>query len=125
MLALFFPVSSATFGSRGARLSLTDLDRGLIKECMDGNPQSWKTFCDRFAGLVTDVVDDTLAFAGVSGPERSQELREALAEHFFRDLRSNGFALLRSFHQESSLATYLAVIARRSILGYLSQSRSN
>jgi hypothetical protein len=74
--------------------------------------------------LVTDVVDDTLAFAGVSGPERSQELREALAESFFRDLRSNGFALLRSFHQESSLATYLAVIARRSILGYLLHPRA-
>lgn len=91
---------------------------------MDGNPQAWSAFCDRFAGLVTDVVDDTLAFAGVPGLERSQGLREALAEDFFRDLRSNGFAMLRSFHQESSLATYMAVIARRSIMGYLTRSRA-
>ncbi|MFM8570076.1 MAG: sigma-70 family RNA polymerase sigma factor, partial [Pirellula sp.] len=99
----------------------SDLDRGLIKDCVEGDPQAWRSFCDRFAGLVMDVVDDTLAFAGVSGPQRSEGLRQGLAEEFFRELRSNGFSLIRSFRGESSLATYLAVVARRSILGYLSK----
>jgi RNA polymerase sigma-70 factor (ECF subfamily) len=103
------------------RVALSDLDRGLIKDCVEGDPQAWRSFCDRFAGLVMDVVDDTLAFAGVSGPQRSEGLRQGLAEEFFQELRSNGFSLIRSFRGESSLATYLAVVARRSILGYLSK----
>lgn len=105
-------------------MALSDLDRGLIKDCMDGDPQAWKTFCDRFAGLVMDVVDDTLAFAGVSGPDRTEGIREDLAEEFFRELRANGFSMIRAFRGESSLATYLAVLARRSILGQLSRGNS-
>ena len=102
-------------------MALSELDRELIRECMDGDPKSWRTFCDRFAGLVMDVVDDSLSFAGIAGPQRSEELRERLTEDFFRELRTNRFAALRSFRGESSLATYLAVVARRSVLGQLSK----
>ncbi len=103
-------------------MALSDLDRGLIRDCMDGDSQAWENFCDRFAGLVMDVVDDTLAFSGVSSQDRSSQLRESLAEEFFREVRSNGFAMIRTFRGESSLATYLAIVARRSILGYLSNA---
>jgi hypothetical protein len=103
------------------RVALSDLDRELIKGCMEGDPRAWSSFCDRFAGLVLDVADETLAFAGVSGPDRSGELREEMVEAFFRESRSNGFSMLRAFRGESSLATYLAVVARRSILGQLSR----
>jgi len=103
-------------------VALSDLDRGLIRDCMDGDSQAWENFCDRFAGLVMDVVDDTLAFSGVSSQDRSSQLRESLAEEFFCEVRANGFAMIRTFRGESSLATYLAIVARRSILGYLSNA---
>jgi RNA polymerase sigma-70 factor (ECF subfamily) len=90
---------------------------------VEGSSQAWTTFCDRFAGLVMDVVDETLAFAGVSGQDRTLRLREELAEGFFREVRSNGFELIRTFRGESSLATYMAVVARRWILGALSKRK--
>jgi RNA polymerase sigma-70 factor (ECF subfamily) len=104
-------------------VALSELDRGLIKDCVEGSSQAWTIFCDRFAGLVMDVVDETLAFAGVSGQDRSLSLREELAEGFFREVRSNGFELIRTFRGESSLATYMAVVARRWILGALSKRK--
>jgi len=104
-------------------VALSELDRGLIKDCVEGGAQAWATFCDRFAGLVMDVVDETLAFAGISGQDRTLSLREELAEGFFRELRSNGFELIRTFRGESSLATYMAVVARRWILGALSKRK--
>jgi RNA polymerase sigma-70 factor (ECF subfamily) len=105
-------------------VALSELDRGLIKDCVEGNPQAWKSFCDRFAGLVMDVVDETLAFAGVSGQDRSLSLREDLAEGFFKEVRASGFELIRAFRGESSLATYMAVVARRWILGTLSKRKN-
>lgn len=105
-------------------MALSDLDRELIRGCMEGDSRSWRSFCDRFAGLVMDVVDDTLAFAGISGQDRSGGMRESLTEEFFRELRGNGFAMLRSFRGESSLATYMAILARRSILSQLSNRKS-
>ena len=94
-------------------MALSELDRGLIKDCVEGSSQAWAIFCDRFAGLVLDVVDETLAFAGISGHDRTLSLREELAEGF----------LIRTFRGESSLATYMAVVARRWILGALSKRK--
>lgn len=110
-------------------MALSDLDRGLIKDCIEGDPQAWKNFCDRFAGLVMDVVDDTVVFARGSANNSNTQLpdgplNERLAEEFFEELSSNRFAMLRAFRGDSSLATYLAVLARRSILGRLSQSQT-
>ena len=110
-------------------MALSDLDRGLIKDCIEGDPQAWKNFCDRFAGLVMDVVEDTVVFARGSSDNSNLQLgdgplNERLAEAFFEELSSNRFAMLRVFRGDSSLATYLAVIARRSILGRLSQSQT-
>ena len=110
-------------------MALSDLDRGLIKDCIEGDPQAWKNFCDRFAGLVMDVVDDTVVFArGSAGSSTKQlgngPLNERLAEEFFEELCNNRFAMLRAFRGESSLASYLAVLARRSILSRLSESQA-
>ncbi|MFN6302557.1 MAG: hypothetical protein ACK42H_10230 [Planctomycetota bacterium] len=110
-------------------MALSDLDRGLIKDCIEGDPQAWKNFCDRFAGLVMDVVEDTVVFARGSADNSNLQLgdgplNERLAEAFFEELSSNRFAMLRVFRGDSSLATYLAVLARRSVLSRLSESQA-
>ena len=55
-------------------MALSDLDRGLIKDCIEGDPQAWKNFCDRFAGLVMDVVEDTVVFARGSADNSTLQL---------------------------------------------------
>ena len=139
---------------RNAPLALSDLDRGLIDACLSGDQQAWKNFCDRFAGLILDVVHDSIdltkqpgnpsqrsngqSIAGQSASEAypppaahptatsgKNSLTESLVEDFFRSLRSNQFQLLRDFRQNSSLASYLAVAARRhTLLALANQQRS-
>jgi RNA polymerase sigma-70 factor (ECF subfamily) len=124
-----YPFSLFLFDSELC-VALSDLDRGLIKDCIEGDPQAWKSFCDRFAGLVMDVVDETLSFARSSSDKSRAEssdgqLKERLTLEFFQELRENGFALMRAFRGDSSLATYLAVVARRSVLSRISKSPTN
>ncbi len=133
---------------RNAPLALSDLDRGLIDACLSGDQLAWKNLCDRFAGLILDVVTDSMSLAkqpdnyNQSPPGQtlaSQSLSDAnqpsiasknaqtesLVEDFFRSLRSNQFQLLRDFRQKSSLASYLAVAARRhTLLALANQQRS-
>lgn len=104
--------------SRNAPLALSDLDRGLIDACLSGDQIAWKNFCDRFAGLILDVVNDSISSRNTQA--------ESLVEDFFRSLRNNQFQLLRDFRQKSSLASYLAVAARRhTLLALANQQRSN
>ena len=133
---------------RNAPLALSDLDRGLIDACLSGDQLAWKNLCDRFAGLILDVVNDSMNLAKQSGnPNQTQPGQivasqspsdshqqsifsknpqtESLVEDFFRSLRSNQFQLLRDFRQKSSLASYLAVAARRhTLLALANQQRS-
>jgi hypothetical protein len=103
---------------RNAPLALSDLDRGLIDACLSGDQIAWKNFCDRFAGLILDVVNDSISSRNTQA--------ESLVEDFFRSLRNNQFQLLRDFRQKSSLASYLAVAARRhTLLALANQQRSN
>ncbi|MEY2613801.1 MAG: hypothetical protein RL069_2613 [Planctomycetota bacterium] len=103
---------------RNAPLALSDLDRGLIDACLSGDQIAWKNFCDRFAGLILDVVNDSISSRNTQA--------EPLVEDFFRSLRHNQFQLLRDFRQKSSLASYLAVAARRhTLLALANQQRSN
>lgn len=133
---------------RNAPLALSDLDRGLIDACLSGDPIAWKNLCDRFAGLILDVVTDSMSLvkqplnydqtppgqtiARQSLPDANQPTissknaqTESLVEDFFRSLRSNQFQLLRDFRQKSSLASYLAITARRhTLLALANQQRS-
>ena len=47
-------------------LALSELDRSLLQNCMAGDQQAWRQFCDRFASLILDVAEDTLRFANLS-----------------------------------------------------------
>lgn len=116
-------------------MALSELDRSLIETCVSGDAQAWRTFCDRFAGLIQDVVTDSvsLAQAGDSGKEAGfasqlpsqgvAGVRDSLVESFFRKVRTNQFELLREFRGKSSLASYLAVLARRHALVSLATTK--
>jgi RNA polymerase sigma-70 factor (ECF subfamily) len=68
---------------------------------------------DRFLGLVLHVVNHT---AECRSLHLSFHDREDLVAEVFLALVDNDFAVLRRFRGDSSLATYLTVIARRVIV---------
>jgi RNA polymerase sigma-70 factor (ECF subfamily) len=101
-----------------ARVSLSEYDRMLLDRCLQGAPRAWEDFVDRFLGLVMHVVVHT---AGSRGLRPDPALRDDLAAEVFLKLIEDDFAVLRRFRRQCSLATYLAVIARRVILRTLAK----
>ncbi len=91
-------------------MALVELDRKLLQRCLSRDPQAWDAFVERFLGLVLHVARHTCRTRGSTlGPQDEEDL---VAE-FFAAVVHDDFALLRRFRMESSLATYLAVVARR------------
>ncbi len=94
-------------------MSLSEVDRRLLDQCLDQSPRAWENFVDRFLGLVVHVANHT-------GQSRriglTAEQRDDLVAEVFLSLVDNQFAVLRRFRRNCSLATYLAVIARRIIV---------
>ncbi len=91
-------------------MPLTENDKGLIDRCLTGQPNAWKVFVDRFAGLLVNVVRQT-------AERRSYHLNDADLDEIVGEIMSSvvadNFRVLRHFRGRSSLSTYLAVIARR------------
>lgn len=85
-------------------------DRRLLKECLQGLPEAWDAFVARFGGLLAFIVDRTAAQRQMSltPADRDDLLADILLEILHHDA-----AVLRGFAGRSSLATYLAVVARR------------
>jgi len=85
-------------------------DRQLLHECLQGVPEAWDAFVARFGGLLAFVVDRTAAQRQMSltPADRDDLLADILLEILHHDA-----AVLRGFAGRSSLATYLAVVARR------------
>jgi RNA polymerase sigma-70 factor (ECF subfamily) len=102
-------------------VALSEVDRQLLRECLDHASQSWEAFVDRFLGLVVHVVNHT-------AQARSLELVphdiEDLASEVFLALLADDYAALRRFRGESSLATYMTVIARRVVIRELLKRRA-
>ncbi len=94
-------------------------DAALVQDCLRGSPGAWDRFVDRFAGLFHHVVDRTCSQRrlALSAVDRDDVIAEILVEV----LKENA-AVLRGFAGRSSLATYLAVIARRTAVRMLSQA---
>lgn len=94
-------------------------DGALVQDCLRGDPGAWDRFVDRFAGLFHHVVDRTCSQRrlALSAVDRDDVIAEILVEV----LKENA-AVLRGFAGRSSLATYLAVIARRTAVRMLSQA---
>lgn len=92
---------------------LSEIDRSLLERCLSRQAGSWEDFVDRFVGLVIHVISHTAQCRSI---RLSPEDREDLAAEVFLAVVKDEFAILRRFRGESSLATYLTVVARRVVV---------
>jgi RNA polymerase sigma-70 factor (ECF subfamily) len=91
-------------------VALTNLDRDLLRRCLSHQPGAWNDFVDRFLGLIYHVVHHT---AHLRSTPLKPEDTEDLAQEVLLQIVANDYAVMRQFRGNSSLATYLTVIARR------------
>jgi RNA polymerase sigma-70 factor, ECF subfamily len=101
-------------------VALTEIDRSLLTRCVTSHPGAWRDFVDRFLGLFVHVVHHTAQARSV--PVTDELVDDLCAEVFVR-LLENDFAILRRFRGQSSLATYLTVIARRIVVKEIAKRR--
>jgi RNA polymerase sigma-70 factor (ECF subfamily) len=94
-------------------MALTEIDCNLLKRCLAEEPGAWKDFIDRFIGLFVHVINHSAHARSVS---LSEDDVEDLCAEVFLALLNDNFAVLRRFQGKSSLATYLAVVARRIVV---------
>ena len=94
-------------------MGLSEIDRNLLERCLQKKARAWEDFVDRFLGLVVHVVNHTAQARSV---RLSPEDRDDLCAEVFLAAVRNDFALLRNFRGQSSLATYLTVVARRIVV---------
>lgn len=101
-------------------MALTEIDRELLHRCLRGSAAGWRDFVNRFLGLFVQVIQHACELQGRECG--SEELNDHCCE-ILLTLAKEDFAVLRSFRGESSLATYLCVVARRIVVPRLSTER--
>lgn len=89
---------------------LSNLDRDLLNRCLEGTPEAWEDFVDRFLGLIIYVVSDVARSRGLA---LQDGMRDDVVADVFLALVDHDFRTLRRFRGQSSLGTYLVVVARR------------
>lgn len=94
-------------------VGLSEIDRNLLERCLQKKPRAWEDFVDRFMGLVLHVIRHTAQSRSI---RLSPEDRDDLCAEVFLAVIRNDFAVLRNFRGQSSLATYLTVVARRIVV---------
>lgn len=96
--------------SPSGQLLFPAADRQLLQDCLQGRPAAWEAFFERFVGLLAFVVDRTAGQRRIvlDPADRDDLLADILLEILHHDA-----VVLRGFAGRSSLATYLAVVARR------------
>ncbi len=102
-------------------MALSDIDRSLLDRCLTHKPRAWEDFVDRFTGLVFHVINHTSQNRSIM---LSAADRDDLAAEVMLAILRDDLGVLRRFRRESSLATYLTVIARRVVVRKLVESRS-
>jgi RNA polymerase sigma-70 factor (ECF subfamily) len=100
---------------------LTSQDRELIKRCLGRHPGAWNEFVDSYLGLIYHVINHASHLRSVS--LRPEDVEDMAAEVLVQ-IVADDFAVLRQFRRESSLATYLTVIARRICVQELAKRQS-
>jgi RNA polymerase sigma-70 factor (ECF subfamily) len=99
---------------------LTDHDRKLLTDLLNGQSGAWRLFVDRYTSLVVRVIQHTA---------HSHSLRlnaddiEDLCADTMTELLVRDMAALRDFRGRCSLSTYLGVIARRIVVRRLAEHR--
>ncbi len=94
-------------------MALSEIDRNLLTRCLANKQGAWRDFVDRYMGLVVHVVNNS---ASVRSMRLSASDREDLVAEVFFAFIDNDYAVLRHFRGQSSLATYLTVVARRVVV---------
>ena len=91
-------------------MPLREIDRQLIDRCLRKDPGAWNDFVDRYMGLIYHVIHHVSHARSVvlSDPDI-----EDIAAEIFLEIVDDDYAALRRFKGESSLPTYLTVVARR------------
>lgn len=103
-------------------MPLTDEDRQLLQMCLEHEPRAWEAFVDRFLGLVIHVVNHTAESRGLTNS--AQDMEDLTADVFLTFV-ADDYATLRRFKGQSSLATYLTVIARRVVVREMLRRKLN
>ena len=99
-------------------MALTGVDRVLLQRCLHHEPGAWNDFVDRFLGLIYHVVHHTAHLRSV--PLRPEDIEDVAAEVLLQ-IVAKDYALLRQFRGQSSLATYLTVVSRRTCIHELTR----
>ena len=94
-------------------MTLSEIDRNLLDDCLARRPRSWEAFVDRFIGLVVHVINHSAQARSIP---LTPEDRDDMAAEVFLAVVEDDFALLRRFRRQSSLATYLTVVSRRIVV---------
>ncbi len=102
-------------------MTLSDIDRNLLERCLSQKPRAWEDFVDRFMGLVVHVINHSARCRSI---RLSPDDREDLAADVFLALVHDDLAVLRRFRGQSSLATYLTVVARRVVVHNMLKEKS-
>lgn len=101
-------------------MALSELDRDLLQRCLQRQPGAWESLVDRFIGLVIHVINHSAAAKSI---RLSADDRDDLCSDVFLRIVHDDFAVLRRFRGQSSLATYLTVVARRVVVRRLLASK--
>ncbi len=99
-------------------MALTAVDRLILQRCLIHDTAAWNDFVDRFLGLIYHAIHHT---AHLRSTPVGAEAVEDIAQSILTQIAASDYALLRQFRGNSSLATYLTVIARRICLDELSK----
>jgi RNA polymerase sigma-70 factor (ECF subfamily) len=102
-------------------VALSEIDRNLLDRCLTRKPRAWEDFVDRFMGLVVHVINHTAQARSI---RLTPEDRDDLCGDVFLAVIKDDYAVLRHFRAQSSLATYLAVVARRVVVRQLLHNKS-
>lgn len=94
-------------------MALSEIDRHLLERCLSRQTGAWEDFVDRFLGLVVHVVNHSAQSRSI---RLTQQDREDLSAEVLLALVKDDFAVLRHFRGQSSLATFLTVVARRVVV---------
>ena len=94
-------------------VALTLVDQTLIQRCLDHKPGAWVHFVDRFLGLIYHVVQHTSYLRSFT--LRPEDVEDVAADVLLQ-IVANDYAVLRQFRGESSLASYLTIVARRACI---------